>query len=253
MSIANIRLDLSRSHRILWLMEILELDYEVKVYLREPKTWRSPKELKAVHPSGKSPVLEIRYANGAPDKKLVESGYIIQHLLRHYDPQHLLVPEDPEEQENVDYYLHYAEGTLQPLLVSLLINNVATKIAPMGTKTLAKMVTKAINSGYYATEWKMNMDYLESMLQKNGTGYFVGNQLTGADIILSFPVYENVFDNEAEVENFVGSKLNLSKTWPHLYAWSQMISEDPIYIKIDEMMEDLVRKKVDRESKKGRF
>lgn len=245
-------MDLSRAHRILWLLEILELDYKVKIYLRNSQTWRAPPELAQVHPLGKAPILEIFHANGLPPLVLAESGYIIQYLVRHYDIHQVLTPHFPSDRERVDYYLHYAEGTLQHNLVLILVNNVARQLAPTGTKFMAKYVTKAINSGYYVQEWKLNMDILENALKKEGSGYFVGKHLTAADIILSFPIYENVFDNEEEVHSFSGTKINLSKTWPHLYAWSSMIRDDPLYIKIDEMMEDMVQAKLDRDAARRR-
>ena len=47
----------SRSQRILWLLEELGLDYEIKKYQRDAKTMLAPPELRAVHPLGKSPVI----------------------------------------------------------------------------------------------------------------------------------------------------------------------------------------------------
>ena len=63
-------LEHSRSHRILWLLEEMGLDYEVKLYKRDPVTMLAPPELKAVHPLGKSPVI----TDGA--RTLAESGAI---------------------------------------------------------------------------------------------------------------------------------------------------------------------------------
>ena len=47
----------SRSQRVLWLLEELGVDYEVKRYERDAKTMLAPPELRAVHPLGKSPVI----------------------------------------------------------------------------------------------------------------------------------------------------------------------------------------------------
>ena len=47
----------SRSQRVLWLLEELELPYEVVRYQRDEKTMLAPRELLAVHPLGKSPVI----------------------------------------------------------------------------------------------------------------------------------------------------------------------------------------------------
>ena len=45
----------SRSTRILWLLEELQLPYELKVYQRDKATRLAPPELKKIHPLGKSP------------------------------------------------------------------------------------------------------------------------------------------------------------------------------------------------------
>ena len=59
----------SRSQRVLWLLEELELPYEIVQYQRDPKTMLAPASLKAVHPLGKSPV--VTTDDGAT---LAESG-----------------------------------------------------------------------------------------------------------------------------------------------------------------------------------
>src|ERR1700761_2765614 len=68
----------SRSTRILWLLEEIGQPYELVCYDRDPKTWRSPPELKTIHPLGKAPVIE--------DDGLViaESGAIIDYLIARY-------------------------------------------------------------------------------------------------------------------------------------------------------------------------
>ncbi|MCP8718668.1 MAG: glutathione S-transferase [Asgard group archaeon] len=232
------RLDDSRSHRILWLLEILQLDYEVKIYLRHPETWRGPLQLFDVHQLGKSPVLEIIFADGRPPIKIAELGFIIQYLLRYYDTDNILNPISQDQQLEVDYFLHYAEGSLQHIQMALLINSVSKYVAPFGTRKIVNTITKAINNGYYKHEWYLNFQYLEDRLAENGTGYFVGNKLTGADVILSFPVYENVFDNPDGVREICGEKRDLRKVYPHLAKWSRMIRNNPSYKKITEMMDE---------------
>ena len=68
----------SRSQRILWLLEELGLEYEIKPYQRDAKTMLAPPELRAVHPLGKSPVV----SDGG--LTLAESGAIIEHLSDRY-------------------------------------------------------------------------------------------------------------------------------------------------------------------------
>ncbi|CAI5758259.1 unnamed protein product [Candida verbasci] len=231
-------LDDSRAQRILWLLEALQLDYEVKIYLRNPNTWRGPIQLFEGHPTGKSPILDVIFGDGRPPLKLAESGFIMQYLLRFYDSNYIINPVDPMEQLEVDYWLHYAEGSLQHIQMTLLINSVAKHVAPFGLKGVAKLVTKGLNNGYYLHEWRLNMQYLEDVLKRNGTGFFVGNKLTGADIILSFPVYENIFDNLDGVKECVGEKRDLRKLYPNLAKWCRMIKNDPTYKKVNQMMDE---------------
>lgn len=234
------RLDQSRAHRIVWLLELLELEYSVEVAVRDPDTWRGPKDAFRAHPLGKYPILEITFADGLPKLKLAESGFIIQYLVEHHDPKGILKPKTALEKAKVDYYLHYAEGTLQPILVSLLINAVAKKVAPVGLKSLAKIVTRGINNGYYYHEWKLNMEYLENRLKKEGTGFFVGDKLSAADVIMSFPIYENIFDNEGGIREITGDKRDLQTSFPHLARWSQMLRDDPLYSRITSDMDQRV-------------
>ncbi len=81
-------LEMSRSHRIVWLLEELGVDYEVELYLRNPKTFRAPPELRELHPLGKSPVVTV------DDLVLAESGAIIEELVERFGPQ--LKPTDVE-------------------------------------------------------------------------------------------------------------------------------------------------------------
>lgn len=66
----------SRSQRILWLLEELELPYAIVHHQRDPETRLAPPSLEAVHPLGKSPVVEV---NGAT---LIESGAIVETIIR---------------------------------------------------------------------------------------------------------------------------------------------------------------------------
>jgi glutathione S-transferase len=70
----------SRSQRILWLLEELNVPYEIKRYQRDAQTRLAPPELKAVHPLGKSPVITDT-DNG---RVIAESGAIIDYILRRH-------------------------------------------------------------------------------------------------------------------------------------------------------------------------
>ena len=99
----------SRSQRILWMLEELGLDYEIKRYERE-RTMQAPESLRAVHPLGKSPVI----TDG--DKTIAESGAILEYLSDTYGGGKFSPPAGTPERLHYTYFMHYAEGSLMPLL-----------------------------------------------------------------------------------------------------------------------------------------
>lgn len=126
------RLEKSRSHRILWMMEELGIPYELKTFKRS-KDLLAPPELKQIHPLGKSPVISIDVPGGKP-LVLAESGLIVEYLAKHYgQPGKEFVPKEWQEgKENTvggeteewiryRYYMHFAEGSLMPFLVLSLV------------------------------------------------------------------------------------------------------------------------------------
>ncbi|MEL7030440.1 MAG: glutathione S-transferase, partial [Pseudomonadota bacterium] len=100
-------LRLGRSIFTVWLLEELGLDYELRVYHRNPETMRAPPELKAAHPLGKSPVIEV---DGVT---LSESGAITSYLIETRDTEHKLAPPKTDRQAWAEYtrWLHYPEGS----------------------------------------------------------------------------------------------------------------------------------------------
>jgi glutathione S-transferase len=98
----------SQSERIVWLCEELGLPYQLKVYDRDKVTRLAPPEYKALHPLGAAPVIE--------DDGLVlaESGAIVEYLTaKHGKGRLVLAPDHPDYGQFV-YWLHFANGTLQP-------------------------------------------------------------------------------------------------------------------------------------------
>lgn len=224
-------LNMSRSNRILWLLEILGVDYEVKVYKRTPG-FRAPKELEKVHPLGKSPVIEVVKPDGQKEV-IAETACIIEYLLENYDHAHKLAPATDEGRKKVNYYLHYTEASLQPYLTGALVNLMAKKQVPFGINFLVGAVTGKINDMYYKSESIKNLHYLEDIAKENDGNYFVDNKLTGADIILSFPVAELVFaadDSRGLFDN------HPKELFPYLYKWSQLILNDANFKKCDEIV-----------------
>ena len=157
----------SRSQRILWLLEELGVEYEIKHYERDAATNRAPDELKAVHQLGKSPVIE----DG--DLIVAETGAIIVYLLDKYGNDTLRPPKDTQEYVDYVHFLHFAEGSaMLPMLLALYTGYLGDAAAPLQPMIMAEI--KAI------------LDYCEYHLISKK--WFAGDDLTGADIQMVFPL-----------------------------------------------------------------
>jgi glutathione S-transferase len=157
----------SRSQRVLWLLEELGVDYEIVKHQRDAETNLAPESLEAVHPLGKSPLV----VDG--DTVVIESGAIIEYLVREYG-NGKLVPKDgtPEALRHLQL-MHYAEGSaMLPLMLRLYTGRLGEAAAPLAPR---------IDS-----EIQRHIGYLESLLE--GRDWFVGDELGAADIQLSFAV-----------------------------------------------------------------
>jgi glutathione S-transferase len=170
----------SRSQRILWLLEELGLDYEIKRYQRNPQTMLAPPELRAVHPLGKSPVI----VEG--EMVLAESGAIIETLAdRHGAGKLAPAPGSPERVRYL-YWLHFAEGTAQPpLLLKLLFDRIKSK-SPLLVRPIARAIADRALGGYVLPNIERNLDFMEGELARNE--WFAGAQFSAADVQMSFPV-----------------------------------------------------------------
>lgn len=159
-------LENSRSQRILWLLEELDLDYEVRRYERDKVTMLAPPELKAVHPLGKSPVVE----HGG--HTLIETGAIIDYLVE-LGGGRLGPPADREGALRYRQFLHYAEGSLMPpMLVRLVLGRVPI-LGRFAQKRFQPMID-------------VHLDWLERELSQRA--WFAGSEMTAADIMMSFPL-----------------------------------------------------------------
>lgn len=159
-------LEKSRSQRIVWLLEELGEAYEIKRYARDPVTASAPALLKKLHPLGKAPILQ----DGA--MTVVESGAIFDYLLARSDHR-LRKPDDAEEVLRYTHFMHYADGSIMPLIVTVV--------------TLGRM-GDAVQQGIMAVR-KGLAAHLAWVDQELGTRpWFAGNSFTAADIMMSFPL-----------------------------------------------------------------
>lgn len=199
----------SRSQRILWLLEELGVEYQIKRYERDPKTMLAPAELRAVHPLGKSPVV----TDG--DLTLAESGAIIDYLANRYDTD-LLPPAGTPERLRCNYWLHYAEGSaMPPLLLKLVFDKVESSPMPFFVKPIARGIVQKVKKALINPQLNLHLDYLEGELGKSS--WFAGEDFSVADIQLSFPL-------EAAT-----SRGGLDASRPRLKAFLERIHKRPAY------------------------
>lgn len=185
----------SRSQRILWMLEELGLPYDIKHYQRDAKTMLAPPELKRVHPLGKSPVLED------DGRKIIETGAICEYLVEKADGR-LGPPAHRDDVLRYRQWMHYAEGSMMPpLLVMLVVNRI-----PLLGKTAAKRIQPMID---------VHLDYIESELVQRP--WFAGDEMTAADIMMSFPL-------EAAM-----SRAGLDGSRPATIAWIEKVHARPAY------------------------
>jgi glutathione S-transferase len=158
-------LNASRSRRITWLLEELGVDYELVLYQRDATTNLAPPALKAIHPLGKAPVIR----DG--DRVIFESGAIIEYLVRRYGNGRFAPATGTVDYDRYMQFLHYAEGSaMLPLMLRLYVGRLGDAGAPL----LPRIESETQN----------HLGYLNGELE--GRQYFVGNDLTGADVQLSF-------------------------------------------------------------------
>ncbi|MDO9404793.1 MAG: glutathione S-transferase [Polaromonas sp.] len=200
----------SRSQRVLWLIEELDLPYEIRRYERDPKTMLAPPSLKAVHPLGKSPVV----TDG--DLTLAESGAIIEYLIERYGQGRLAPPPGTPAFLRYRYWLHYAEGSaMPPLLLKLVFNRIQAAPMPFFVKPVAKAIATKATSAFIGPQIRLHLDYMEAELGKSL--WFAGDDLTGADVQLSFML-------EA-----AASRGGLDASRPRLMAFLERIHARPAY------------------------
>src|SRR5579871_320892 len=170
----------SRSQRVLWLLEELGLEYEIKRYQRDPKTMLAPPELRQVHPLGKSPVI----VDGG--LTLAESGAIVHYLVERHGGGRLLPALGTPERVRCIYWMHFAEGSAMPPLLLKLIFDRTAKGAPLLVRPVARAIAQKVKSSFIEPNIARNLDYMEAEIAK--TGWFAGTELTAADIQMSFPL-----------------------------------------------------------------
>jgi len=188
-------LENSRSQRILWLLEELDLPYEVRRYSRDPKTMLAPPELRKVHPLGKAPVIEDE------GRAIIETGAIVEYLVEKAEGR-LGPPANRDAVLRYRQFLHYAEGSMMPPLLAMLVVGRLGLLGKPARAPLQRMLD-------------VHLDWLETELAERD--WFAGGSFTAADIMMSFPL-------EA-----ARARGGLDESRPNLTDWLERIHARPAY------------------------
>jgi glutathione S-transferase len=153
----------SKSQRILWLLEELGLDYEIKFYQRA--SGFAPPEMRAIHPLGKAPIVEI------DGRAMAESGAIVEFLVDRHGAGRLAPDRASDDYGHYLEMLHYAEGSASmPVVMPLFLGAFA--------------VQSEAFQGYAMAQIALQLDYISGLLADRD--YLVGDGFTAADLQLSF-------------------------------------------------------------------
>ena len=188
-------LENSRSQRVLWLLEELGLAYVIRRYARHPKTMLAPPDLARIHPLGKSPLLEH------DGLVLAETGAIVEYLVELAGGR-LGPPPRRDDILRYRHFLHYAEGSLMPPLLVMLVLKRLGILGRPARPTIQRMIDA-------------HLDWLESELADRP--WFAGDELIAADVMMSFPL---------EVAR---SRAGLDESRPNLTDWLKRIHARPAY------------------------
>ncbi len=187
----------SRSQRILWLLEELELPYEIRRYQRDAKTRLAPPELLAVHPLGKSPVVE------EGGKTVIESGAIVDYLIRRHGNGRLQPDPASDRYDEYQKWLHYAEGSaMLPLMLKLYVGRLGEAGAPLSPRIESEVAN--------------HLGHVDRALA--GRTFLLGEELTGADVQMSF-VGE------------MAARLGVLAAYPNIEAWVRRLQARPAYVR----------------------
>ena len=185
----------SRSQRILWLLEELNLPYEIVAHTRDPKTRLAPPSLLAVHPLGKSPVVVDR------ELTVIESGAIIDYVIRRHGGGRLAPDAASADFDRYQQWLHYAEGSaMLPLMLNMYVGRLGEAGAPLHPRIQGEIAN--------------HLSFVNDSLA--GREFFVGETLTGADIQMSFV---------PEVAKAMGKLPD----YPHMAAWIERMHGRPAW------------------------
>lgn len=171
----------SRSQRIIWLFELLQVEYEIKVYKRDKQTNLAPQELSTIHPLGTAPLLTHN------SNVIAETGAICEYIVREAGDTSLIPSKENADFIDVQFWSHFSEGSfLPPLVTAMVLNKGKDKASPFFIKYVVAKFVDAVMGAYFGKAIERNLRFVEQHLQ--GRTWLVGDAPTVADVQMSFPL-----------------------------------------------------------------
>jgi glutathione S-transferase len=187
----------SRAGRIVWLLEELELAYDINKMAFHPQDLKSDAH-RARHPLGRVPVLD----DG--DVRIFESGAIVEYVLARHKNGGLRPAEAAAEFPEYLQWFHYCEGMVMPPVNTIVVQTVLLPPDRRDETALAqakRLLSKALEPVNAALE---------------GRDYVIGD-FSAADIMLGHACF---------MSNRLGC---VGDDMPHLKAYVERIANRPAF------------------------
>jgi len=159
----------------------------------------APPELKQVHPLGKSPVITVEAPGLDKPLVLAESAAIVEYLTDHFGPH--LAPKryregmegkvggESEEWVRYRFFMHYAEGSLMALMMlALVLSNIKNAPVPFFIKPITRSIAQRVEDAFLTPNFATHFAFLEDQIASSAGDFLCGPNLTGADILMVFPL-----------------------------------------------------------------
>tara|TARA_B100000902_G_scaffold377086_1_gene408971 strand:- start:553 stop:1239 length:687 start_codon:yes stop_codon:yes gene_type:complete len=171
-------LEYSQSFRILWMLEELQIPYDLVVYDRDARTMAAPDEYKTLSPLGTAPVMTCG------DLALAESSAIMEFVLDRTPEQKLRPGPDSPDRTRYLFWWHAAQGSMMPLQLMQTVTTISQKRLPFFMKPFVKLYTNGLDELFIQPRLNRILDIAEADLAT--APWFGGKHLSAADFLIAF-------------------------------------------------------------------
>ncbi len=202
-------LEYSQSFRVLWLLEELGADYQLKLYERDSVTRLAPSDYKAISPLGTAPAIS------EGDLALSETAAIFDYILDRHADSDLRVSSNSDSRAQYLFWFHAAQGSVMPMMLMDIVFQLLEKRSPFFIKPLVKGIVSKATEAIVSPRMTRILEQAESDLA--ATGWFAGKALSAADMMLSYPI-ESAY-----------ARGMLNEKHPNCIAWIERIQATDSY------------------------